>query len=114
MGRDYSTVVFRVAVTKNCMPPICPNAYYTEVEFLFPVSCRLARKKTHGRIAAFWVHRLKWIWRWKPVDYLLGLPITRTIPGLRLAKFPLVSFKASTVVLWDLAIEESVSPRCTL
>jgi hypothetical protein len=35
----------------------------------------------------------------KRVDYLLGLPITRTIPGLRLARFPLFSFKASTVVL---------------
>jgi hypothetical protein len=48
------------------------------------------------------------------VDYLAGLLITKIIPGLKLARFPLVSFRASTVVLWDLAIESSVSPRCTL
>jgi hypothetical protein len=48
------------------------------------------------------------------LDYRPGLSMTRTIPGRRVAKFPLFSFRASTVMLCDLAIEESVSPGWTL
>ena len=36
---------------------------------------------------------------WMQRNYLDGVPITRTIPGLRLARFPLFSFKSSTVTL---------------
>jgi len=54
-------------------------------------------EKRADRILVFWIVRLKL--DGKRVDYLLGLLMTRTIPGLRLAKFPLFSFNASTVVL---------------
>ena len=89
---------------------LLPNAYYTEVEFLFPSFVSAVKKKRRRIVAFGFLIETDWM----RVGYLLGLAITKTIPGLRLAKFPLFSFKASTVVLWDLAMEESVSPRCTL
>jgi hypothetical protein len=97
-----------VAVTKtNC----CPKMHITpKLNSCFQFPAGHTKKNANYCLL---ILRLEWT-RVERVHYLLGVPITKIIPGRRLAKFPLFSFNASTVVLWDLAIEESVSPRCTL
>lgn len=71
-----------------------PHAYYTEVEFLFRVR---HVKKWAGQTLGGAVSQNES--GGERVDYLLELPMTKTIPGRTVGRLPLSSFKASTVML---------------
>lgn len=96
MGRDYSTVVFRDAVTKNYIHPP-PHAYYTEVEFRFPFVFSWCNKNIPRWLRGFEIGMRLAVGC--SGNYLLGVPMTKIIPGLRFARFPLFSFRSSTVTL---------------